>query len=214
MPQDDLFSYCLSLFFASRYVADGEAMEEQAFALLEQIQEQVAASPHPLQVARWGALLQVLLRQGLVEGDGDELLEEADTCLRLWWEEEQDACPEVSDVRLWAGDYFLLRYLDPASQRKAESLAMLQRLLRDVEAWLCPSSGSTHGIEPCFLFPSHVWRDVEEWALLLCRQVPPCLLQAARVLAGLHALRSSDSFLLSKTPPDPFREQIKLMISV
>lgn len=54
MPQDDLFPYCLSLFQASRYVEGGEAMEEQAFALLEQIQEQVAASPHPLQVARWG----------------------------------------------------------------------------------------------------------------------------------------------------------------
>ena len=77
MSQDDLFPYCLSLFRASRYVEGGEAMEEQAFALLEQIQEQVATSPHPLQVARWGALLQVLLRQGLVEGDGDELLEEA-----------------------------------------------------------------------------------------------------------------------------------------
>ena len=144
-----------------------------------------------------------------MEGDGDELLEEADACLCLWRKQKQDDYPEVSDVRLWMGDYFLVRYLDPASRVRSASLEMLQRLLGDVEAWLCPPSGSTHGIEPCFLFPSHVWRDVEGWALLLCRQVPPCLLQAARVLAGLHALRSGDSFLLSKTPPDPFREQIK-----
>lgn len=209
MSQDDLFPYCLSLFRASRYVEGGEAMEEQAFALLEQIQEQVAASPHPLQVARWGCLLQALLRQGLVEGDDDELLEEADACLCLWRKQKQDDYPEVSDMRLWAGNYFLLRYLDPASRVRSASLEMLQRLLGDVEAWLCPPSGSTFGIEPCFLFPSHVWRDVEGWALLLCRQVPPCLPQAARVLAGLHALRSSDSYLFSKTPPDPFREQIK-----
>ena len=114
----------------------------------------------------------------------------------------------------WEQDCTVLRYLDPASQRKTESLEMLRRLLGDVESWLCPPSGSTHGIDPCFLFPSHVWRDVEGWALQLCRQVPPCLPQAARVLASLHALRSSGSFLLGKTPPDPFREQIKLMISV
>lgn len=84
---DKQLEECL-LAFENQKLTDYESnLYEEAFDLLEQIQQKVVISLNGSTFAKWGCLVEYLAKKSFVEVNLDELLEEVDTLLMTLWNE-------------------------------------------------------------------------------------------------------------------------------
>lgn len=198
---------CLSGFQNSNQAENKEQVEEKAFQLLEQIQQEVAVSPHEIRLAKWGCLVAYLVRHSFVEAEVDELLAETDERLISLWQEMEVSYVDISQVFLWMGDYFLFRYCDKQSKLRSRSFQILEKMLHCIEQLFHKPEHSEIYVEPIFLFPTSVWQEMEWWLLRINEY---CLSESVRrVLNNLYALRDSEVLLHSNSPKDALRCQLR-----
>lgn len=93
LMQDEQIKACLLSFFSSEYEKEKCLMEKRAFELLVHIQQNVADAPSGMGLAKWGCLVECLVKNSLIEADLDDLLAETDEFLISLWEETNHPFP-------------------------------------------------------------------------------------------------------------------------
>lgn len=204
---DERLMACLSGFQSLDCLDAKEQVEDKAFEFLEQIQQEVAAAPDGITLAKWGCLVECLVQNSFVEAEVDELLAETDEYLISLWQQMQDSYVDISPLFLWLGDYFLFRFCDEQSQYRAQFFQILKQMLSSVEQFFHLPKCNVISVEPIFLFPTIVWQDMEWW---LIRINEACSCESARrVLGNLYALRDSEALLHSNSPKDTLRWEFR-----
>ncbi|MCI7385545.1 MAG: hypothetical protein MSH64_02610 [Bacteroides uniformis] len=205
---DKQLEECL-LAFENQKLTDYESnLYEEAFDLLEQIQQKVVISLNGSTFAKWGCLVEYLAKKSFVEVNLDELLEEVDTLLMTLWNEMAETIDiGISEFFLWIGDYFLFRICGEQPQMNSQFSKMLEQMLRYIEHFLLQLLHTKIYVEPIFLFPISFWKDLEWWLLCIC-QLDICRL-AETTLANLYALPNSNILLYSNSLMDDLRWQLR-----
>ncbi|WP_321335326.1 hypothetical protein [uncultured Bacteroides sp.] len=207
LPLDERLKVCLSDFQNSR-LADNPLLEEKAFALLEQIQQEVAVAPNGISLAKWGCLVECLAQNFFLEGELDELLEETDDFLiTLWRGGLNEANVGISQLFLWMGDYFLFRFCDKRSQCYSYSFQMLEQMLHCLLQFFSQLLHSSMYVEPVFLFPISFWQDLEWWLLRISEFSVSEF--AKKALDNLYALPDSEILLRCIPPMNALRWQLR-----
>lgn len=148
------------------YVGGKKQMEGENFNLLEQIQQKVFTEQNGIRLAKWGCLIECLAQKSLIEMDVDEQLTDVDEFLIALWQEMKVPYMGTFQFLLWVGDYFLFRFYDENSLFRSRTSWMLEQIVLGVERLFCQFEYRVRSVEPLFLFPVDVWRDLGEW--LLC----------------------------------------------
>lgn len=198
---------CLSGFQNAGQTKEREQEEENAFDLLEQIQQEVAAAPSEISLAKWGCLVECLVQNSFVDAELDDLLAETDELLISLWHELDVPYVNISQLLLWMGDYFLFRFCDERSQIRSRFFQVIEQILfRIVQLFLKPEHSDIY-MEPIFLFPTNLWQDMEWW-LQRIDEYSVCPL-AKETLNNLYVLRDSEALLHSNSPKDVLRWRLR-----
>lgn len=198
---------CLSGFQNAGQAEEREQEEEKAFDLLEQIQQEVATAPDGIRLAKWGCLVECLVRNSFVEAEVDDLLAETDEFLIALWHEIDVPYVDISQLFLWMCDYFLFRLCGEESQFRSRYFNVIEQMLfRIVHLFQKPEHSAIY-VEPIFLFPTNLWQDMEWW-LRQIDEYSVCPL-AKEALNNLYVLRDSEALLHSNSPKDVLRWQLR-----
>lgn len=198
---------CLSGFQKAGQAEEREQEEENAFDLLEQIQHEVAAAPSEIGLAKWGCLVECLVRNSFVEAEVDDLLAETDELLMALWHELDVPYVDISHLFLWMSDYFLFRLCDEQSQFRSRYFNVIEQMLFRIAQLFQKPEHSAIYVEPIFLFPTNLWQDMEWW---LQRIDEYCVYPLAReALSNLYVLSDSEALLNSNSPKDVLRWQLR-----
>ena len=111
----------------------------------------------------------------------------------------------VADLRLF-------RFYDENSLFRSRTSWMLEQIVLGVERLFCQFEYRVRSVEPLFLFPVDVWRDLGEW--LLCVE-KVCICESVKnVLAKLYALPEMEFLLHCNFPKNTLRWKYREIIFV
>ena len=207
---DKQFTLCLSGFLSDTYVGGKKQMEGENFNLLEQIQQKVFTEQNGIRLAKWGCSIECLAQKSLIEMDVDEQLTDVDEFLIALWQEMKVPYMGTFQFLLWVGDYFLFRFYDENSLFRSRTSWMLEQIVLGVERFFCQFEYRVRYVEPLFLFPVDVWRDLGEW--LLCVE-KVCICESVKnVLAKLYALPEMEFLLHCNFPKNTLRWKYREII--
>ena len=142
----------------------------------------------------------------------DEQLTDVDEFLIALWQEMKVPYMGTFQFLLWVGDYFLFRFYDENSLFRSRTSWMLEQIVLGVERFFCQFEYRVRSVEPLFLFPVDVWRDLGEW--LLCVE-KVCICESVKnVLAKLYALPEMEFLLHCNFPKNTLRWKYREIIFV
>lgn len=197
---DEQFMFCLSKFLS---VENKEQMKEEYFNLLKKMQEKVFAEQNGVNLAKWGCLIECLAQKSLIDIDADEQLTDVDDFLITLWQEMKVPYMGKYQFILWIGDYFLYRFCDKKSQYHFRFSYVLEQIVFGIKQLFSKSEYQVACIEPIFLFPVDIWRDLCEW-LLHVNQV--CTSELTKeVLTEIYTFPEIDILLYCDFPKDALR---------